>query len=173
MSGVRQEQNLPDVLEQSRRRVEQAKEILARLRLFERWGIFGTPVLVGAVAYELAMAPDIDMEIYCDEPRIEDGFAVLRECAVAENGRKARFGNYLDEVDEGLYWRLDYRADDGTDGGIHSSAHFAEWLAAHPRDHLTFWKPGEAIDPTYLRKPSPGQKSPDKPWRRTLRTGDS
>lgn len=71
MSQARQEQNLSGVLEQSRQRAEQAHEILAQLRLFERWSAFGAPVLVGAVAYELAMAPDIDMEIYCDEPRIE------------------------------------------------------------------------------------------------------
>lgn len=135
--------------------------------------------------------------------RIEDGFTVLRDCAICENVRKARFGNYLNEADQGLYWRLDYRADDGTDwkidmwllrrdhpgpcaahlveplqatltpqtrrtilelksliqtgsiprypsidvyravidGGINSSTGLSEWLASHPRDDLTFWKP--------------------------------
>ncbi|MFB8280054.1 hypothetical protein [Nocardia colli] len=194
---------VPDVLEQCRQRIQQAHEILTRLSLFERWQAFGTPVLVGAVAYELAMAPDIDIEIYCDTPDIRDGFTVLRDCAVDENVRKARFGNHLDDEDQGLYWRLDYRAPDGTDwkidmwalrrdhpgpcaaqlvaplraaltperrrtilelksliqtgaiphcpsidiyravldGGVRSSADLPQWLAAHPRDHLTFWKP--------------------------------
>lgn len=107
-----------DVLNQTEQRLRQAQEILAQLRLFERWQVFGTPVLVGAVAYGLAMAPDIDMEIYCDVPRIEDGFAVLRGCALHPNVRKARFGNYLDEADEGLYWRLIYRTDEGADWKI-------------------------------------------------------
>ncbi|WP_327119093.1 hypothetical protein OHB12_12420 [Nocardia sp. NBC_01730] len=131
---------------------------------------------------------------------------MLCERALADNVRKARFGNYLNEPDEGLYWRLDYRADDGTDwkvdmwllrrshprpcaahlveplravltpetrrailelksliqtgsiprcpsidvyravldGGIRSSSNLLEWLESHPRDGLTFWKPGEA-----------------------------
>lgn len=107
-----------DVVEQSRHRTRQAHEILARLQLFERWQVFGTPVLVGALAYELAMARDIDIEIYCDEPRIEDGFAVLGECALHPNISTARFGNHLADADEGLYWRLGYRADDGTEWKI-------------------------------------------------------
>ncbi|WP_159080356.1 hypothetical protein [Nocardia suismassiliense] len=194
----------PDVLEQSRERVRQAHEILGRLRLFERWQEFGSPVLVGAVACELALAPDIDVEIYCDTPRIEDGFTVLRDCAMLDEVRKARFGNHLDDADEGLYWRLDYRAADGTDwkidmwalardhpgpcaaqlvrplrdaltpetrrtilelkslmqrgaiprcpsidiyravidGGLRSGSDLSEWVAAHPRNDLTFWQPG-------------------------------
>ncbi|MBA2286418.1 MAG: hypothetical protein H0W02_13125 [Ktedonobacteraceae bacterium] len=107
-----------DILDQAEERLRKAHEILAELQLFERWQVFGTPILVGAVAYGLAMAPDIDMEIHCDVPRIEDGFSVLRECALHPNVRKARFGNYLDEVDEGLYWRLIYRTDEGTDWKI-------------------------------------------------------
>jgi hypothetical protein len=107
-----------DILEQTEQRVQQAREILAQLQLFERWQVFGTPILVGAVAYGLAMAPDIDMEIYCDVPRIEDGFTVLRECALHPSVRKARFGNYLDEADEGLYWRLIYRTNEATDWKI-------------------------------------------------------
>lgn len=107
-----------DVLNQTEQRLREAQEILTQLQLFERWQVFGTPVLVGAVAYGLAMAPDIDMEIYCDVPRIEDGFTVLRECALHPNVRKARFGNYLDEADEGLYWRLVYHTDEGTDWKI-------------------------------------------------------
>ena len=70
--------NMDDVLEQCNQRLHTA-----------RWQVFGTPVLVGAVAYELAMAPDIDMEIYCDEPRIEDGFTILRDCALHPSVRKA------------------------------------------------------------------------------------
>ncbi len=62
-----------DVLERAEQRLQRARHILSQLQLFERWRAFGTPTLVGAVAYGLAIAPDIDLEIDCDEPRIEDG----------------------------------------------------------------------------------------------------
>lgn len=106
------------VLEQCNQRLHTAHAILAELQLFERWQAFGTPVLVGAMAYELAMAPDIDMEIYCDAPCIEDGFAILRDCALHPHVRKAHFGKHLDEADEGLYWRIIYRDIDGTEWKI-------------------------------------------------------
>ncbi|MGX1774088.1 hypothetical protein ACWIGW_18395 [Nocardia brasiliensis] len=109
---------MPDAVAQSACRGRQAHEILDTLRLFERWQDFGTPVLVGAVAYELAIAPDIDIEIYCDSPQIEHGFAVLQDCARIDGVRNARFGNHLDDPDEGLYWRLGYRGSDGTDWKI-------------------------------------------------------
>ncbi len=193
-----------EVLDRAEQRLHMAHEILTQLQLFERWQVFGTPVLVGAVAYDLAMAPDIDIEIYCEVPRIEDGFVVLRDCALHPHVRKARFGNYLNEADEGLYWRLIYRTDDGTDwkidmwslrrdhpgpcaaqlveplrqaltpetrrailelkalmqdgsalchpsidiyravidGGVRTIAQLEAWLELHPRNFLTFWKPG-------------------------------
>lgn len=109
---------MDDVLEQCNQRLRTAHTILMELQLFERWQAFGTPILVGAVAYELAMAPDIDMEIYCDEPRIEDGFTILRDCALHPNVRQAHFSNQLNEADEGLYWRLIYRDDDETEWKI-------------------------------------------------------
>ena len=93
-------------------RLRVAHGILAQLRLLEKWSAFGNPVLVGAVAYGLIVAPDIDVEIYCDEPRIEDGFAVLQACALHPRVRKARFANELDGPDMGLYWQLRYRHED-------------------------------------------------------------
>jgi hypothetical protein len=107
-----------DVLDRAAQCLHQAHVILTQLQLLERWQAFGSPVLVGAVAYDLAIAADIDMEIYCDMPRIEDGFVVLRDCALHPNVLKTSFGNYLVEADEGLYWRLIYRTDDGTDWKI-------------------------------------------------------
>lgn len=90
---------MEDVLFQSAKRVREAHQVLAQLQLIERWQKFGTPILVGAVAYELAIAPDIDLEIDCDQPLVEDGFTILRDCALEYNIRKARFGNYLKDVD--------------------------------------------------------------------------
>jgi hypothetical protein len=94
-------------------RLHVAQHILAQLHLVERWSAFGDPVLVGAVAYGLVVAPDIDVEIFCDEPKIEDGFEVLGACALCPRVRKARFANKLDEPDMGLYWQLRYLHENG------------------------------------------------------------
>ena len=102
-----------NVLARAAERLDIAHHILAQLRLMARWGAFGTPVLVGAVAYDLVVAPDIDMEIFCDQPRIEDGFRVLEACALHPQVLKARFSNYLDGPDIGLYWQLRYQHTDG------------------------------------------------------------
>jgi hypothetical protein len=95
-----------------------AHQILADLQLIEKWRVFGNPIIVGAVSYGLVVAPDIDMEIFCDEPKIQDGFAVLQACALHPRVRKARFSNKLDEPDEGLYWQLGYRHEDGQEWKI-------------------------------------------------------
>lgn len=51
--------------------------------------------------------------MYCDEPRIEDGFEILRDCALRPRVKKARFANELHGPDQGLYWQLRYLHDDG------------------------------------------------------------
>ena len=101
------------ILTRVQKRLYVAQDILAQLQLLERWGVFGSPKLVGALAYGLVVAPDIDIEIFCDEPRIEDGFEVLRACALHPRVWKARFTNELDGPDMGLYWQLRYLYEDG------------------------------------------------------------
>ena len=95
-----------------------AQDILTQLQLMERWSAFGNPVLVGAAAYGLVVAPDIDMEIYCDEPKIKDGFEVLLACALHPQVKKARFSNRLNEADMGLYWQLVYQHENGQEWKI-------------------------------------------------------
>ena len=75
--------------------------------------MFGNPIVVGAVAYGLVVAPDIDMEIFCEAPKIKDGFEVLQTCALHPRVRKARFANELDGPDQGLYWQLRYLTEGG------------------------------------------------------------
>jgi hypothetical protein len=99
-------------------RLRIAQHILADLQLIERWHTFGKPIIVGAVAYGLVVAPDIDIEIFCDEPKIRDGFAVLRDCALHPRVRKARFANELDGPDQGLYWQLRYQYGNGQEWKI-------------------------------------------------------
>ncbi|MDA3626917.1 hypothetical protein [Saccharopolyspora oryzae] len=101
--------NTPDArLERARQRCATARTILDRLDLFERWRPFGSPVLVGSVALDLVVEPDIDVEIYSPSPSIAEGFAALTSCAQLPGVRKLRFTNALDLPDQGLYWRLDY-----------------------------------------------------------------
>lgn len=112
------EPTIMDILERATLKRRQAEAILADLRLLERWGRFGRPVLVGAVSFDLAVASDIDMEIYCPDLRIEHGFRVLAECAANSRIRTAQFLNALSSPDKALYWQLHCLADDGTDWKI-------------------------------------------------------
>jgi hypothetical protein len=107
-----------ELFERATRRRQQAEAILDDLGLFERWRRFGRPVLVGAVSFDLAVAPDIDMEVYCPELRIEHGFQILTECALRPHVTAAQFLNALSTPDKALYWQLRYRADDDTEWKI-------------------------------------------------------
>ena len=107
----------------------QAAAILSRLRLFPLWGAQGgQPVLVGAQACGLVLAPDIDMDIFFDAPTIAQGFEVLSACAGTPGVRSCRFHNKIAGPDRGYYWRVDYQADDGTLWKVDM------WSMAH--DHL-------------------------------------
>jgi len=100
------------ILSRTTVRLSTAQAILAELQLIERWKKFGNPIVVGAVAYDLVVAPDIDMEIFCEAPSIEDGFEMLQSCALHPRVRKARFANELHGPDQGLYWQLRYLTED-------------------------------------------------------------
>lgn len=90
-----------------------AEEILADLDLVSKWSAFGEPYIVGATAMGLLVAPDIDMEIYCDSLRIEDGFSILQKCAHNPNVAGTEFKNCLYTPDQGYYWKLNYRDEEG------------------------------------------------------------
>ena len=60
-----------DVFQQASKKKRQAESILADLDLVRKWERFGRPALVGAFAYDILVTPDIDMEIYCPDLRIE------------------------------------------------------------------------------------------------------
>lgn len=98
-----------DVLLRAGQRRLAAERILRELALIERWQRFGRPVLVGAVAYDLVVSPDIDMEVYCPDLRIEHGFEVMGVCALHPQVAGARFINALALRDKALYWQLRYR----------------------------------------------------------------
>jgi hypothetical protein len=95
-----------------RRRV--ALEILRDLDFAGRWARHGQVHLVGSVALDLVVKPDIDMEIYSAAPGISTGFAVLAALAVLLDVRRARFTNTLGTDDPGLYFQLQYERGDQT-----------------------------------------------------------
>jgi hypothetical protein len=68
-----------NLVERQAARQRTAGETLARLGRLERWAEVGVPKLVGAAAYGLMVAPDIDIEIYCDAPTVEAAFGVVSE----------------------------------------------------------------------------------------------
>jgi diamine N-acetyltransferase len=106
------------ILSRADDRQRTAQKILDALQLLERWRQFGEPVLVGSAAYGLLVSPDIDIEIYCEEPRIEDGFEVLRACALLPGVTRARFARYPDGPEQSLYWQLRCLGDDGQEWKI-------------------------------------------------------
>ena len=101
-----------ELLHRQAQRKQVADQILSHLGLMERWARVGEPSLVGAAAYGLLVAPDIDLEIYCDNPSVDPGFAIVSELARQPAVWKVRFSNELDARDRGLYWQLRYRAHD-------------------------------------------------------------
>ncbi len=107
-----------NVIQRAQHRRQTAEAILRDLDLMSRWRQFGRPVLVGALSFDLAVAPDIDMEVYCPELKIEHGFEVLRECALNARVTSALFLNALNTPDQALYWQLKCRGDDGAEWKI-------------------------------------------------------
>ena len=104
-----------DITERASQRRQTAEAILHDLDLMNRWRRFGRPVLVGALAIDVAVAPDIDMEIYCPDLKIEHGFQVISECAMNPRVTSAQFVNALNTPDKALYWQLHYCDDAGID----------------------------------------------------------
>lgn len=112
-----------DVLQRAVERQRVAGEILGTLGLMERWSEFGVPRLVGAAAYGLMVAPDIDIEsALTEETRI--AILTIKE---AVQGR-------------GDVHSMDvYRA--VLDDGVRTAADFLTWQAEHKSVGLTSWRP--------------------------------
>lgn len=97
-----------DIISRAEARKKIAEHILLELDLINRWSRYGTCILVGAVAYGLVVTADIDIEIFCPKLKIDDGFDVLRACALHPNLTKTRFWNALGPPHYGLYWQVRY-----------------------------------------------------------------
>jgi hypothetical protein len=102
-----------DIVERGQARSQRAREILEELSLLDGWRRYGRPVVVGAVANELALDPDIDLEVYCPDLRPEHGFAVLAEAARNPAVTETLYQNHLHGPDKALYWQIRYQDPDG------------------------------------------------------------
>ncbi|OKJ70511.1 hypothetical protein [Streptomyces sp. CB02460] len=89
-------------------RQEQALGVLDALRPLQRWERFGEPRLCGAMAYDLLVAPDIDIEIFGDL-QVDAGFTLVSEWARDPAVERLLFINAVGEPDAGLGWELRYR----------------------------------------------------------------
>jgi hypothetical protein len=85
-----------DVLDRAQQRKTNGESILADLDLLNLWRLVGTPNIVGGLAYNLVVNPDIDIEIYCDEPDIKSGMEILASLAINPNVTHAKYSNHLD-----------------------------------------------------------------------------
>lgn len=97
-----------NVISRAESRQQIAEHILNELELENRWNRFGVCNIVGSVAYRLVVAPDIDMEIFCPNLKIEDGFGVVQASALHPNVKKISFWNALGPPHHGLYWQVLY-----------------------------------------------------------------
>ncbi|WP_010275724.1 hypothetical protein [Paenibacillus senegalensis] len=89
-----------------------ADKIMNELDLLNLWSAVGEPMLVGAMAYNLILNPDIDMEIYCEKPEAAAGFKVLESCIKNPKVIEARYVNHLHGEDQGIYFQLKYKEEE-------------------------------------------------------------
>jgi hypothetical protein len=75
------------------------------------------------------VALDIDIDIYSDDPIIEQGFAVMSRIAGLPGVWQVRFSNELDGLDQGLFWQIRYRDEAGSVWEVDN------WLLAHSHPH--------------------------------------
>jgi len=104
----------PGVLVRAAARRRRALELATDLEVVSRWSSVGRVVLVGAVAYDLVVSPDLDFEVFTDgTPSVRGGFELLANLAEHPRVRAARFRNALTAPDRGLYWQIRCVDDDG------------------------------------------------------------
>ncbi|MCF8044039.1 MAG: hypothetical protein K9K65_18800 [Desulfarculaceae bacterium] len=116
-----------DLLKKAAELQERGWEVVRRLGLLERWSRVGRPVLVGSLRFGLMRHPNLDMEIYTETPQVAEGFAVVGELAQVPGVVQVQYFNAMDTSDQGLYWRVDYKDEQGDIWDIDN------WLVAH--DH--------------------------------------
>ena len=88
-------------------------EVVERLGIVRAWREVGEVFEVGSHRFGLMTKPNLDFEIYVDTPTVEQGFGAIRDIAAVQGVEGVVYHNFLDTPDPGLYWRVDYRDEDG------------------------------------------------------------
>jgi len=122
-----------------------ARQVVADLGLADRWGRVGRVAEVGSSRFGLLVSPNLDFEIYVEQPEIGVGFEVIRDMARTPGVAQVVYLNFLGTADPGLYWRIDFRDAAGELWDIdqwlvpndHPHAGVAETLAAAMQRALT------------------------------------
>lgn len=132
---------MSDIRARAEARLHVARQIIRDLDLLGRWGRHGEVLVVGSVGVEVVVQPDIDLEIYCDEPRVADGFAVMSALAELPKSRRITYLDARDRHERGQYWKLEYElTPDETwtiDMWVFDRTHRGADLATAVRDALT------------------------------------
>jgi hypothetical protein len=89
-------------------RLRTARKILTDLELLTRWSKYGEALVVGSVGVGLVVQPDIDIDVFSDEPRVLDGFAVMGPLAELPQTRSVTYLDARDRPEQGQYWKVDY-----------------------------------------------------------------
>ena len=122
---------MDEILCRAEQRRRQALAVLEELDLLGRWSRYGRPFLLGAVKFGLVVNRDIDLNIYSDHPRIDQGFKLMSEIAVLPGVLKIRYSNKLETPDQGLYWQIQYQDKRGDvwkiDNWFVSEGQYAGW----------------------------------------------
>jgi hypothetical protein len=130
---MQKQEEMNEVLERAAKRQARAEQIIADLDLVNRWTPYGRPTVVGSVSHRLVVEPDIDMEVYTEDPRVADGFRVAAALAESDHVIGVIFRNELLKGVGWIYWEVHYRDDDGVVWTIelyHSrpTALYAGWM---------------------------------------------
>ena len=95
-----------NIINESNKRQQTAFNLLKHLQLVEQWSRYGKPYLLGAVTMGVVWNRDIDMNIYCKEPRYEFGKDVMEQISKLPAVTRVEFHDFMDTPDQGLYWKI-------------------------------------------------------------------
>lgn len=103
-------ENMEEILRLAARNTERAREIVDRLRLYERWQAAGAEVrAVGSLRMGLLMKHlDIDLHLYTERLDPAVGFAVMAELCADPAVREVQFVNGADTEERCLEWHCRY-----------------------------------------------------------------
>lgn len=108
---------------------QQATEVISDLQLRHRWELVGKTVFVGSASFGLMSTPNLDLEIYVEEPDLRAGFDTVRDIAATTGVKQIQFYNFMNTADPGLYWRIDYQDKKGIVWDIDN------WLVSFSHPH--------------------------------------